>query len=175
MCFTDVISRDLGIGIVDGYMSTILKSTRQIPCSETKVYYTSKDKQKSMFFPVYEGEHPKVENNHFLGYFVLDLHPSLHKLDKGDVKADVTFSVDQNGLLEMTAKVKNLKNNEIKADINLRRTTEPHNYTKMAARIKKLQKIDANLEAAKDYSRTYMGSKKELKTWQTTTKKKHKA
>ena len=96
----DVIPLSLGIKQEGGIMSKLIKKNSGIPTSVSAVYTTVKDYQKSVLIEVYEGEREFVSHNHFLGSFTLDnIQTSL----KGVPKIEVTFSIDENGILNVKA------------------------------------------------------------------------
>ena len=65
-------------------------------------FYTIDDNQKSMIIDVYEGERSRVKDNHLLGLFEL---ADIPKAPRGDVEVRITYKVDANGMLEVTAAV----------------------------------------------------------------------
>jgi len=96
----DVTPLSLGTDVDGGLMSVIIKRGTTIPTQSSHTYHTVEDNQKHMTIDVFEGERPQTRNNHFLGEFELtDLPPA----PRGDVEVRVTFKVDANGLLEVTA------------------------------------------------------------------------
>ena len=67
---------------------------------KTENYVTSSDYQELMSIGIYEGEKKYVKDNHLLGEFRLK---DLPKKPKGDVEAKVTFNIDSNGILTVSA------------------------------------------------------------------------
>lgn len=63
-------------------------------------FYTIHDNQETMTIDVYEGERSRVKDNHLLGLFELTDIP---KAARGDVEVRITYKVDANGMLEVTA------------------------------------------------------------------------
>ena len=83
-----------------GLMSIIISKGTKIPVTKTEIYQTSFDNQDTMTMGVYEGENYYVKDNHFLGKFSL---VDIPKKKAGEVKEKVTFSIDENGILTVTA------------------------------------------------------------------------
>ena len=81
-------------------MSVIIPRHTKIPIKETGHYETSSDFQESILVEVYEGEKKYVKDNHLLGSFILS---DLPEKKQGEVKVDVTFNIDANGILTVTA------------------------------------------------------------------------
>lgn len=91
----------MGVETEDGLMSKIIDRNTVIPTKKTQEYTTVQDNQASVNFQVYEGERSVAKNNHLLGSFTLnDIPPQ----KKGTPKMDVTFDIDQNGILKVSAK-----------------------------------------------------------------------
>jgi len=81
-------------------MSTIIPRGSTIPAKKSKVYHTTKDQQTTVGIVVYEGERPQVKDNHKLGKFdVTGIPPA----PRGVGKVDVTFAIDENSILTVTA------------------------------------------------------------------------
>ncbi|XP_065210334.1 heat shock 70 kDa protein II-like [Planococcus citri] len=98
----DVIPLSLGIG-ADKYfkrMAVFFKRNSPIPARITKRCSTFDDNQTAVGIKVYEGEYPTTKNNHFLGQFALTGIPPK---PARKAKIDVTFEIDANGILHLTA------------------------------------------------------------------------
>ena len=107
----DITPFSLGINVVNeskdseirkkgSLMSVVIPRGTKIPIKKTNHYQTSLDYQEEISIGVYEGENKYVKDNHFLGEFNL---VDLPKKKAGEVKDDVTFSIDANGILTVTA------------------------------------------------------------------------
>ncbi len=116
----DVTPLSLGIEILGGYMSTIIKRNKPIPIKVTKEYFTVVDYQEKGDVKVYQGERKYAKDNFFLGQFTCDIIQKDKKA--GEVKFDITFDLDINNTLKVTAKEKGVNgenyNMEVKADTN---------------------------------------------------------
>ncbi|RVU86344.1 molecular chaperone HscC [Leucothrix sargassi] len=107
---TDVCPYTLGTGIyneadVSGnqgdLFSPILERNTVIPASRVASYFTVSDNQKALRFSIYQGESRLVKNNIALG----EINVKIPKNKKGEEGAEVRFSYDMNGLLEVDIKV----------------------------------------------------------------------
>ena len=94
-------------------MSIIIKRSTKIPFTQTKTYQTSQDNQSDVYINIFEGERKYTKYNHKLGNVELKEIP---KKKKGEVKIDVKFFINVNGILEVTATEKST-GNTIKTDI----------------------------------------------------------
>lgn len=97
----DVTPLSLGIELQGSVMSTLIKRNTAIPCKKTRTYTTVEDWQTSIDVVVYEGERPCVDANNKLGSFQIN---GLERARAGEAKVDVTFSLDSNGILSVTAR-----------------------------------------------------------------------
>jgi len=100
MLLCDINPLSLGVSVNEGVMSTVVKRHSLIPTKKQKPYVTIDDNQESAKFLVYEGERPLVKDNNFLGEFTLS---EIRKAPKGEVKFDVTFEIDSDGILHVSA------------------------------------------------------------------------
>jgi heat shock protein 1/8 len=97
----DVTPLSLGIELQGRVMSTLIKRNSAIPCKKTRTYSTVEDNQTSIDVVVYEGERACVDSNNQLGSFVIT---GIEKAKQGEPKVDVSFSLDANGILSVSAK-----------------------------------------------------------------------
>lgn len=97
----DVTPFTFGIETLGGVMNAIIPRGTTIPTKKSKTFTTSSDYQKSVSTRIFEGERPLVKDNHLLGEFMLEGIPSALK---GVPKIDVTFAIDENSILTVTAK-----------------------------------------------------------------------
>ena len=112
----DVTPLSLGIELEGKQMSTLIKRNTSIPCKKTRTYTTVEDWQTQVDIVVFEGERPHVDGNNKLGSFVIS---GVQKAKAGEAKVDVTFALDANGILSVSAEdqVTGAKANaEIKAE-----------------------------------------------------------
>ena len=97
----DVTPLSLGIETSGGVMAQIIPRNTVIPTSKTKRYTTSEDNQVAVTNKVYEGERSLSKDNRLLGTFELSGFPAM---PRGEAQIDVTFDVDANGILSVSAK-----------------------------------------------------------------------
>lgn len=96
---TDVCPLSLSTDIKDGSVSVVIPQNTQIPTKMTKTFQTCGDNQKSVYVAIYEGERKMAEDNHFLGHFTIY---DLPEKPRGEVKIELTFEIDENGILTVT-------------------------------------------------------------------------
>lgn len=100
MVLLDVTPFDLSVETVDGLASRLVKANSTIPISRSRVYTTSYDNQSEIEFDIFQGNKPIARENEFLGRLTLnDIKPA----KKGIPQIEVTFKIDENGELEVTA------------------------------------------------------------------------
>jgi molecular chaperone DnaK len=99
----DVTPLSLGINANGGQMSTIIPRNTTIPTKRSEVYTTAVDNQPGVDIEVFQGERPLVEANKLLGNFHLG---GLPPAPRGMPQIEVTFDIDANGIVHVTAKDK---------------------------------------------------------------------
>lgn len=97
----DVTPLSLGIETLGGVMTKIVDANTTIPVSKSKIFSTAEDNQTSVEIRVLQGERPMANDNKQLGIFHLD---GLMPAKRGVVQIDVTFNIDANGILNVSAK-----------------------------------------------------------------------
>jgi len=99
----DVTPLSLGIETMGGIMTKLIERNTTIPTSKSEVFSTAADNQPQVEIKVGQGERDLMEGNKILGTFVLDGIPSA---PRGVPQIEVTFNIDANGILNVTAKDK---------------------------------------------------------------------
>ena len=99
----DVNPLSMGIETVGGVMSTIISRNTVVPTKKQQIFSTAADNQESVTIKVYEGERPMTKDNHLLGSFDLTGIPPAAR---GVPQLEVTFQIDANGILQVTAQDK---------------------------------------------------------------------
>ena len=118
--YLDSIQHSYGIEVENGKMEFILKRGSKYPTKNTKYYFTYSDNQTNFRIKIYEGENDNVKDNEFLDEFILNGIP---KRKKGDICLTVTFSIDENQILNVTAFV---AEKEIKKKIEVKRNRKKY-------------------------------------------------
>ncbi len=99
----DVTPLSLGIETMGGVMTKLIERNTTIPTSKSEVFSTAADNQPQVEIHVGQGERDMIDGNKSLGRFVLDGIPSA---PRGVPQIEVTFNIDANGILHVSAKDK---------------------------------------------------------------------
>ncbi|MFO0781792.1 MAG: molecular chaperone DnaK [Candidatus Saccharimonadales bacterium] len=99
----DVTPLSLGIETMGGVMTKLIERNTTIPTSKSEVFSTAADNQPQVEIHVGQGEREMIEGNKSLGRFILDGIPPA---PRGIPQIEVTFNIDANGILNVTAKDK---------------------------------------------------------------------
>ncbi len=99
----DVTPLSLGIETLGGINTILIPKNTTIPTSKSQIFSTAADNQTSVEIHVVQGERPMAKDNKSLGRFILDGIPPA---PRGVPQIEVTFDIDANGILTVTAKDK---------------------------------------------------------------------
>lgn len=96
----DVTPLAYGIETMGGVMTTLVEANTTIPCKKTEIFSTAADNQPSVDIRVLQGNRPMAKDNKEVGLFRLD---GIMPARRGVPQIEVTFDIDANGILTVTA------------------------------------------------------------------------
>jgi molecular chaperone DnaK len=99
----DVTPLSLGLETLGGVMTTLIPRNTTIPTRKSEVFSTAEDNQSAVDIHILQGERPMANDNNALGVFRLEGLPAA---PRGIPQIEVTFDIDANGILNVTARDK---------------------------------------------------------------------
>merc|ERR1719265_2317332 len=109
----DVTPLSLGVEVEGKHMSSIIPRNTKIPCTKSNMYTTEEDYEEALDIRIFEGERPATKDNHLLGEFRIS---KIERAKRGEPEVEITFALDSNGILNVTAQDKKTK---AKAEISI--------------------------------------------------------
>lgn len=97
----DVTPLTLGIETMGEVLTPLITRNTTIPTTKSQIFSTAADNQPSVDIVVYQGERPMARDNKLLGHFRLD---GIKPARRGQPRIEVTFDIDVNGIVKVTAK-----------------------------------------------------------------------
>merc|ERR1712194_48202 len=138
----DVTPLSLGCETTGGVMTTIITRNTTIPCKKSDMFTTAADNQTQIEICIYEGERYRTKDNNLLGQFAL---AGIAPAPRGVAQVEITYQLDANGILNVTAKDKaSNRRNDITIKNDAGRLSQS-DVDRMIAEAEKYAKEDAEV------------------------------
>merc|ERR1712141_608277 len=143
----DVCPLTLGIETVGGVMTKIIGRNSVVPTKKSQIFSTAADNQQTVSIQVYEGERPMTKDNHILGKFDLTGIPPAAR---GVPQIEVTFEIDVNGILRVSAEDKGTGKKEKITITNDQNRLSPEDIERMVKDAETFAEDDAKMKEKVD-------------------------
>ena len=147
MVLLDVNPLSMGIETVGGVMSSIIPRNSVIPKKASQIFSTAANNQETVTIKVYEGERPMTKDNHLLGSFDLSGIPPAAA---GVPQIEVTFQIDANGILQVSAEDKGTQKKNAITITNDNNRLTPEEIQKMVDDAEKFAEEDKKVKEHTD-------------------------